>query len=96
MAAGRPLLFIGPRTATPALVIRRFRCGWQVDPGDSERLISVLRSLAADPQQAAEAGRRAREAFFEHYNLPVGVARVMNAIGARTSAAAAGATAVNY
>jgi glycosyltransferase involved in cell wall biosynthesis len=97
MAAGRPLLFIGPRTATPALVIRRFRCGWHVDPGDSVRLVNVLRSLADDPRLAVEAGRRAREAFFENYNLPIGVARVMDAIGARApAAAAAGATAVNY
>ena len=32
MAAGRPILYIGPRVATPARMIERFECGWQVNP----------------------------------------------------------------
>ncbi len=31
LAAGRPILFIGPRSATPALTIARHGCGWQVE-----------------------------------------------------------------
>src|ERR1019366_5581808 len=34
LAAGRPILFIVPRQATPADIVRRFDCGWQVDCGD--------------------------------------------------------------
>jgi colanic acid biosynthesis glycosyl transferase WcaI len=80
MAGGRPVLFIGPRQATPALVIEKFRCGWQIDPGDSSALTDLLRLLAASPQLAQEAGVRAREAFVARYDLPVGVSGILDAI----------------
>jgi len=34
MAAGRPVLYIGPRHSTIALVIERNGCGWQIDCND--------------------------------------------------------------
>ena len=49
LAAGRPVLFIGPAMATPARIIRRFGCGWHVACGDSASLIALLRLLAARP-----------------------------------------------
>ena len=33
LAAGRPLLFIGPGAATPARIIRRHGCGWHFECG---------------------------------------------------------------
>jgi catechol 2,3-dioxygenase-like lactoylglutathione lyase family enzyme len=33
-ADGRGVLFIGPRAATPARIVERFGCGWQVECGD--------------------------------------------------------------
>src|ERR1019366_2243801 len=56
MAAGRPILFIGPRHATPARIIAGFHCGWQVDPGDSEDVVALLERLAADPIRISLAG----------------------------------------
>jgi colanic acid biosynthesis glycosyl transferase WcaI len=76
MAAARPVIFIGPRQATPALTLERFRCGWQIDPGDSESLIALLQLLASNPGLLREAGHRARQAFLQHYDLPIGVARI--------------------
>ena len=76
MAAARPVLFIGPRAATPARIIQRFRCGWQIDPGDANSLISLLHLLASDPALLRDAGHRARQAFLEHYDLPIGVNRI--------------------
>jgi glycosyltransferase involved in cell wall biosynthesis len=81
MAAGRPILYIGPREATPALIIGRFRCGWQIDPGDTDALITLLEFLAGNPALVVEAGARGRNAFLQHYDLPIGVARICSILG---------------
>jgi colanic acid biosynthesis glycosyl transferase WcaI len=87
MAAGRPLLFIGPKNATPARIIARFHCGWQVDPGDVGGLVSLLDLLANHREELQALGRRARAAFEEHYDRPVGVARITAVLGRMTGAA---------
>jgi glycosyltransferase involved in cell wall biosynthesis len=82
MAAGRPVLFIGPRQATPGLLIERFQCGWQVEPGDTAALVALLERLSDSRESTGLCGRRARAAFDRHYDLPDGVARVAAALGA--------------
>lgn len=84
MAAGRPVLFIGPQESTVARVIERFRCGWQFDCGDVQGVVELLRMLAQVPELIDEYGRRAREAFEQHHDLPLGVGRICQIIGART------------
>jgi len=84
MAAGRPILFIGPRRATPSLLIRRFQCGWHVEAGDSGPLIALLESLSANRETIWRHGRRARAAFDRYYDLPHGVNRVAAALGLET------------
>ena len=81
MAAGRPVIFVGPREATPARTLEGFRCGWQVEPGDAEALAALLEVLAADGMRIREAGARARQAFLEHYDLPSGVSRIAEILG---------------
>ncbi|MEQ1885594.1 MAG: glycosyltransferase family 4 protein [Bryobacteraceae bacterium] len=88
MAAGRPILFIGPRQATPARIIDRFDCGWRVDPGDGAGLRALLETLAANPDLIYRAGARARTAFEQHYDRAIGVARILDVIEARPIAAA--------
>ncbi len=88
MAAGRPLLFIGPREATPARIIERYRCGWQIDCGDTEALLGLLHFLAGHPEVVQEAGARARRAFLENYDRPIGVARIAEIVGVREAVAA--------
>jgi glycosyltransferase involved in cell wall biosynthesis len=81
MAAGRPILYIGPREATPARIIERFGCGWQVNPGDQATLTKLLGRLAAERQLVYEAGGRARQAFEKHYDRAIGVARILKIVG---------------
>ena len=76
LASGRPLLFIGPRAATPALIIERHQCGWQIDPGDVEGLTRLLRHLADNPQLVQQAGALARQALLDHYDLPQSIDRL--------------------
>ena len=81
MAAGRPLLFIGPKDATPALLIEQFQCGWQVDAGDVRNLIALLETLFVGRETAWAHGRRARAAFDRHYDVFQGVSRMAAALG---------------
>lgn len=81
MAAGRPLLYIGPGGAAPARIIEKFRCGWHIEPGNVTGLVTLLRSLVACPSQFREAGLRARSALVEHYDRHIGVTRIASILG---------------
>jgi glycosyltransferase involved in cell wall biosynthesis len=80
MACGRPVLFVGPEDSTPALIIRRFNCGWRVACGDVTGLVETLRMLASRPDVIRDAGARARAAFLEHYTREASVRRLCDAI----------------
>ncbi len=81
LAAGRPVLFVGPPEATPARILRQFGCGWHVDCGDTAGLTALLETLAAKPELVREAGARARAALLAHFDLPLGVARLSEMLG---------------
>ena len=81
IAAGLPLLFIGPVGSTAANLIRRFDCGWHVRCGDSRTLSRLLARLADDRDEVREKGRRARSAFLENYDRPIGVERICRLMG---------------
>ena len=76
LAAGRPVLFIGPRQATPARIVERFACGWQVDVGDVAGLTALLLRLDGNRDEVAAAARRARETLVAHFDLPLGTERI--------------------
>ncbi len=76
LAAGRPILFIGPEQATPARIIRKFNCGWNVPVGDVRGLTELLDRLASDRREVALAGARGRQALLEHFDTPLGLARL--------------------
>ena len=78
LAAGRPVLFIGPAEATPALIIRQFQCGWHVRCGDVDGLTTLLNRLIEDPAAVEEAGSRARRALLQNFNLALGVERIIH------------------
>jgi colanic acid biosynthesis glycosyl transferase WcaI len=82
LAAGRPILFVGPRGATPADLVQRFNCGWHVDCGDVAALTHLLLHLANHPEEVTRAGRNARNALLQHFDLPIGVARLAGILGA--------------
>ena len=85
MAAGRPILYVGPRQATPARIIEEFHCGWQIEPGDVSGLTNLLETLDRRRDLIAEAGARARRAFEEHFDRPIAVARICKVLGIQTA-----------
>lgn len=80
LAAGRPVLFIGPRSSTAARLIERHACGWMAPPGDVPAVVTLLEELVAEPWRIVEAGARARRALEEHYELRHGVERIVAAL----------------
>jgi colanic acid biosynthesis glycosyl transferase WcaI len=85
MAAGRPVLFVGPANAMPARIIRQYECGWNVRCGDIDSLTSLLLHLHAHPNEVRAAGARGNQAFLEHFDLPLGVARIAEILGAASN-----------
>jgi colanic acid biosynthesis glycosyl transferase WcaI len=81
MAAGRAVLYVGPKDATPSLVIEKHACGWRVEPGDVSGLVDLLFSLERDRSMVYEAGGRARRAFEGYYDRPIGSNRVLSILG---------------
>jgi glycosyltransferase involved in cell wall biosynthesis len=67
MAAGRPVIFLGPAHSEVALTIREERCGFVIAADDAGSLVNVLRQLRADPATAEALGRRGRDAFQKRY-----------------------------
>lgn len=80
MAAGRPILYVGPKDATPSRVIERFGCGWQIDPGNVAGLLALLRRLVNERQEIVDAGLRARKAFEQNYDRHLRVQYILDLI----------------
>lgn len=85
LAAGRPILFVGPAAATPASIVRRHACGWQIDNGDVEGLVSLLNHLAEHPEEISLAGRNGRLALEREFDRPLGTARIIDQLVGTTS-----------
>lgn len=81
MAAGRPMLYVGPRTATPARLLARHNCGWRIEPGNPDAMVRLLHRLEQDRGLVQEAGARARTAFEQYYDRPIGVGRILSSLG---------------
>jgi hypothetical protein len=80
LAAGRPVIYIGPAETTPARILRRFDCGWHILPGDARGLVVLLQRLEKDREPIYAAGRRARQALLDHYDLPIGLNKLTKVI----------------
>ena len=81
MAAGRPILFVGPGASTTARIIDKFKCGWHVECGNADGLVALLQLLQAKPELVREAGSNARRAFIANYHVALGVGRVCDLLG---------------
>ncbi len=67
MAAGKPVIFLGPAPSEVALTIAERRCGFVLADRGCEVLVNLLRQLRADSARVAALGRRSRAAFHQRY-----------------------------
>jgi glycosyltransferase involved in cell wall biosynthesis len=67
LAAGRPVIYVGPPGTNVDEAIARYGCGFSLRQGDAAGLVAAVRSLRDDPQLREEQSRNARKAFEEAY-----------------------------
>ena len=82
LAAGRPVMFVGPPESEVARVVTEHEVGWAGRPGDSVGLARAIEAAASDPHATAVQGERARALFEERFERRVAVAnwrRVLHA-----------------
>ncbi|HLZ33270.1 MAG TPA: glycosyltransferase family 4 protein [Nitrospira sp.] len=75
LAAGRPVIFIGPEESEAAALVREAECGYVVRPGDHQAVVKALISYRDDHALLQEHGRRARTYFEAHCSRTLGTAR---------------------
>jgi glycosyltransferase involved in cell wall biosynthesis len=66
MAAGRPMIFIGPEESEVAALIHQAQCGFVVRPGDSKVAADAVRACYRDRNLCEQKGLAAR-AYFDLY-----------------------------
>jgi colanic acid biosynthesis glycosyl transferase WcaI len=83
LAAGRPVLYVGPRESTVWQVVLENQCGWVVEVGDIKALVLVIRSLLDNRDEVRRAGLRARVAFEAKFSEVIGVGKFWSALVGR-------------
>jgi len=67
LAAGKPVLWIGPDGTECGSILREHACGFEVQPGDAGTLADRIRWLLEHPDQARSMGDRGQRAYRERY-----------------------------
>jgi glycosyltransferase involved in cell wall biosynthesis len=75
MAAGRPVIFIGPPDSEVAHLVREAACGFVIGPGDVQGAVQALLFYYRDPAQVEEHGYAARAYFERHCDRPIATQR---------------------
>lgn len=78
LAAGRPVIFVGPEESEAAIIVREARCGYVVRPGDHQAVVKALISYRDDRALMQEHGRRARAYFDAHCSRTLGTGSFMD------------------
>jgi colanic acid biosynthesis glycosyl transferase WcaI len=73
-AAGRPILAVMAPDGELGSIVRKFRSGLVVQPGDAEALAEAIQALSADRAACVEMGRRAREMLEQHFGRKEAIA----------------------
>jgi glycosyltransferase involved in cell wall biosynthesis len=66
LAAGRPVIFIGPPNSEPAAIVREGKFGYSVPPGDIEGAVEALLAAYRDRTLLERQGQAARQYFNRH------------------------------
>jgi len=74
LAAGRPVLFAGPRDAGIARWIEEFEVGWVLDEESLEEVARILRDLATAPDRLAQLQQHCHRVYQSEFSRQ----RVMN------------------
>lgn len=67
LAAGKPVLWVGPDGTECGSILREHACGFEMQPGDAVALTDRIRWLLEHPDQARAMGERGQRAYHERY-----------------------------
>jgi len=81
LAAGRPVIFIGPEESEAASIVREAQCGVVIRPGDHQAVVKTLIAYRDDGALMQEHGQRARAYFDAHCSRPLGTSRFVQLLG---------------
>lgn len=75
LAAGRPVLFVGPTDGEIARLLAREDCGAALDPADGTGLAATITDWQANPARCQELGRRARATYERQFTFATALAQ---------------------
>jgi len=84
LAAGRPVIFVGPEHCEVAQIVRDSGCGFVVPPGDIQAAAEALRQLAGDAELRHQMGERAKNFYQQNFGRDRSVARIVSLIESST------------
>ena len=68
LAAGRPVIFIGPRGSEAAALVREAQCGYSVQPGDTQGAVQAVLAGYGDRALLKRQGQAARLYFTRRFD----------------------------
>jgi glycosyltransferase involved in cell wall biosynthesis len=80
LAAGRPVLFIGPTDCEPAHIVQSSGAGVIVPPGDAQKAAEALLLLTSSAEMRREMGEKARKYYEEHFGRARSVGKILQAL----------------
>lgn len=75
LAAGRPVLFVGPGDGDLARLLARAQCGLALGPDEGARLADVIAGWRDAPAQCAQFGRNGRAAYERQFTFEAALTR---------------------
>jgi glycosyltransferase involved in cell wall biosynthesis len=89
LAAGRPVLAIGPENADLQQVVRQHNIGWCCPPGDATAIATAVSSAATDRANRLAMSDRARSLAVQSYDRKVVTGQFANLLAEITDTIAA-------
>jgi len=71
LAAGRPVIFIGPRGSEASTVLSEAQCGYSVQPGDTQGAVQALLAVYKDRRLLEKQGQAARMYFNRRFERKI-------------------------
>jgi glycosyltransferase involved in cell wall biosynthesis len=80
LAAGRPVLYIGPSDGEVFDIVRKGRCGTCVQNGDVDGVVRAIRRYRDDSELRAATGAHARRVFEDSFDVRGQTAKLLEAL----------------
>jgi len=80
LAAGRPVIFVGPDRCEVSRIVRESGCGFVVAPGDVQSAAKALHELGGDAELRRQMGERAKKYYEQCLGRKRSVAMILDMI----------------